>query len=108
MGVDGMDGVELAVEGAGDARSVVEPEEAYAMVEMVELVQESGQMNEGRRMMRDARERLSRGHPPLRLICLQPECVEPWAVGGGRSESCVVSYALRRLKANLAWRLSGL
>ena len=70
VGVDGMEALELAVEGAGDARSVVEPEEAYAMAE---LVQESGQTNEGRRMMRDARERLSRGHPPLWLICVQTE-----------------------------------
>ena len=86
MGVDGMEAVELAVEGAGDARPVVEPEEAYAMLE---LVQEGGQKKEGRRMMgaaggrKDARERLSRGHPPLLLICVQPECVGPWAVGGG-------------------------
>jgi hypothetical protein len=44
VGVDGMETLELAVEGAGDARSVVEPEEAYAMAE---LVQESGQTKDG-------------------------------------------------------------
>ena len=33
--MDGQDTVELAVEGAGDARSAVEPEEAYAMTDEV-------------------------------------------------------------------------
>ena len=34
--IDGMEAVELALEGAGDARSIVEPEEAYAMLDPVE------------------------------------------------------------------------
>jgi hypothetical protein len=33
--MDEMETVELAVEGAGDARSIVEPEEAYAMLDQV-------------------------------------------------------------------------
>jgi hypothetical protein len=34
--IDGMETVELAVDGAGDARSMVDPEEAYAMLDRVE------------------------------------------------------------------------
>jgi hypothetical protein len=33
---DGMETVELAVEGTGDSRSMVEPDEAYAMLDQVE------------------------------------------------------------------------
>lgn len=44
--VDGMEAVEPAEEGAGDARSMVEPEEAYAMLE---LVQDRREENEGRK-----------------------------------------------------------
>ena len=41
-----MEAVEPAEEGAGDARSMVEPEEAYAMLE---LVQDRREENEGRK-----------------------------------------------------------
>ena len=36
VGMDGTETVELAVEGVGDARSMVEPEEAYAMFDQVQ------------------------------------------------------------------------
>jgi hypothetical protein len=44
--VEAVEAVELAVEGAGDTRSMVEPEEAYAMLE---LVQDRREENEGRK-----------------------------------------------------------
>lgn len=44
--MEAVEAVELAVEGAGDTRSMVEPEEAYAMLE---LVQDRREENEGRK-----------------------------------------------------------
>lgn len=86
MDVRGVEAVELAAEGAGDARSMVEPEEAYAMLD---LVQDSRERNE-RLMMtgvtggrKDARERLSRGPPSWRLIFVPVERLGSWVAGGG-------------------------
>jgi hypothetical protein len=85
VGVDGIEAVELAVEGAGDARSVVEPEEAYSMLE---LVQESGQKNEGRRMIwgcrreeRCYRKALAWASTIVVDMCTAGVC---WAMGGRR------------------------
>jgi hypothetical protein len=68
--MDGMETAELAVEGAGDARSIVEPEEAYAMVDQVGDSRQSKERRRlcGHRRQEDARERLSRGRSPLRVI----------------------------------------
>ena len=81
--MDGTETVELVAEGAGDARSMVEPEEAYAMFDRLQDSRLSRKRRRRRQRCREAAmKRLSRGCSPNRAVSFSLKRVEPSLAGG--------------------------